>query len=280
MNPVLFEFGPISIYWYSVFILIAILLGSYLFFYKAKKIGLEESFYVNLVFYGIIIGIIGARLYYVLFNLDYYLSNPLQIFAVWNGGLAIHGGIISGLIWFIYYSKRHRKNVFKMLDIVSPSLILGQAIGRWGNFFNSEAHGPVTTKSYLESLNIPDFIINGMKINGKFYEPTFFYESIFDFIGFILLIIMSKSKKVKTGMIAATYLIWYSIIRFIIETFRTDSLMLGNIKVAKLVSVFLFLLGILIIMYNIDGNKTKKVIYKIIRKIKSTIKKILRRIIK
>ena len=280
MNPVLFEFGPISIYWYSIFILIAILLGSYLFFYKAKKIGLEESFYVNLVFYGIIIGVIGARFYYVLFNLDYYLSNPLQILAVWNGGLAIHGGIIAGLIWFIYYSKKHHKNVFKMLDLVSPSLILGQAIGRWGNFFNSEAHGPVTTKSYLENIHIPDFIINGMKINGKFYEPTFFYESIFDFIGFILLIVLGKSKKTKTGIVTATYLIWYSVIRFIIESSRTDSLMLGSIKVAKLVSIFLLFLGILIIIYNMDGNKTRKVINKIIKKIKIIIKKIIRRTLK
>lgn len=280
MNPVLFEFGPISIYWYSLFILIAIFLGSYLFFYKAKKIDLEESFYVNLVFYGIIIGIIGARLYYVLFNLDYYLSNPLQIFAVWNGGLAIHGGIIFGLIWFIYYSKKHHKNIFKILDLAAPSLILGQAIGRWGNFFNSEAHGPVTTKSYLESIHIPDFIINGMKINGKFYEPTFFYESIFDFVGFILLIILGKSKKTKTGIVAATYLIWYSVIRFIIESYRTDSLMIGSLKIAQLVSILLFLLGILIIMYNIDGNKTRKIVNNIIRKIKMLIKKILRRIIK
>ena len=110
MNPILFDFGPISIYWYSVIILLAILVGSYVFFRKAKKEGYDENFYTNLVFYGIIIGILGARLYYVIFNLDYYLSNPFQILAIWNGGLAIHGGILAGLIWFIYYCKKHKKN--------------------------------------------------------------------------------------------------------------------------------------------------------------------------
>ncbi len=275
MNPVLIEIGPISIYWYSIFILIAILLGSYLFFHKAKKAGLEENFYTNLVFYGIIIGIIGARLYYVLFNLNYYITHPLEILAVWNGGLAIHGGIIAGLIWFVYYSKKHKKNIFKILDLAAPSLILAQAIGRWGNFFNSEAHGGVVSKEHLSSIGVPDFIINGMHINGKYYHPTFFYESFFDIIGFILLILLGKKKNIKSGQIFGTYLIYYSIVRFIIESFRTDSLMLGIFKQAQIISIVLLLLGILILVYNLDVSKIKK----LKRKVKKIIKKILRRII-
>lgn len=276
MNPVLIELGPISIYWYSIFILIAILMGSYVFFSKAKKIGLEEKFYTNLVFYGIIIGILGARFYYVLFNLDYYSSHPLEIIAIWNGGLAIHGGIIAGLIWFIYYSKKHHKNIFKILDIAAPGLILAQSIGRWGNFFNSEAHGSVVSKDYLQSIGVPDFIINGMNINGKYYHPTFLYESFFDLIGFIILMILSKKKNIKNGQIFGTYLIYYSIIRFIIESFRTDSLMIGPLKQARVISIFLLLLGILIMVYNLDIAKVKR----LKKKVKNIIRKILRRILK
>jgi len=276
MNPILLDFGPISIYWYSIIILIAILIASYVFFSKAKKQNYDEKFYTNLIFYGIIFGIIGARLYYVIFNLDYYLSNPFQIIAVWNGGLAIHGGIITGLIWFIYYSKKNKKNIFKVLDMAAPALIIGQAIGRWGNFFNSEAHGTAVTKEYLESLNIPDFIINGMYIGGNYYHPTFLYESFFDLIGFIILIVLSRKKRIKNGQIFGTYLIYYSILRFIIESLRTDSLMIGNIKVAELISIFLFILGILVMIYNLDIDKVKKAK----KKIKKLIKKILRRIFK
>ena len=277
MNPILINLGPISIYWYSVIILIAILLGSYIFFKKAKKEKVyDENFYTNLVFYGIIIGIIGARIYYVLFNLDYYLSNPFQILAVWNGGLAIHGGILAGLIWFIYYSKKHKKNIFKILDMAAPALILGQAIGRWGNFFNQEAYGKLVSKEYLQTLPIPNFIVEGMNINGKYYHPTFLYESVLDFIGFIILTILGKKKNLKNGQIFGTYLIWYSICRFFIEILRTDSLMFGNIKAAMLVSLLLFILGILIMIYNLDIDKVKKVK----RKAKNLIRKILRRIIK
>ena len=276
MNPVLLELGPISIYWYSIFILIGILLGSYIFFSKAKKAGFDENFYTSLVFYGIIIGILGARLYYVLFNLGYYLHHPLEIFAIWNGGLAIHGGIIAGLIWFVYYSKKHKKNIFKILDMAAPALILAQAFGRWGNFFNSEAHGGIVSKEYLSSIGVPDFIINGMYINGHYYHPTFLYESFFDFIGFILLMLLGRKKNLKNGQIFGTYLIYYSILRFIVESLRTDSLMLGPIKVAQLISIILLLLGILIMVYNLDTQKVKRVK----NKVKKLIKKILRRIIK
>lgn len=244
MNPVLIELGPISIYWYSVTMLIAILTGSYLFIKQATKQGYEEKFITNLVFYGAILGILGARIYYVLFNLDYYLQDPIQIIEIYNGGLAIHGAIITGIIWFIYYSKKHKKNYLKLLDLAAPSLIIAQAIGRWGNFFNQEAHGPEVARETLENLNIPNFIINGMNIDGKYYHPTFYYESIWNTLGFILLIILRKKLKLKPGQLTGIYLIWYSFIRFFIESLRTDSLMLGNIKVAQLVSVILLLTGL------------------------------------
>lgn len=248
MNPVLIELGPISIYWYSLIILIAILIGSYIFIKSAKKQGYEETYLSNLIFYGAIFGILGARIYYVIFNLDYYLQDPVQIIEIWNGGLAIHGAIIAGAIWFVYYSKKHKKNFLKLLDLAVPSLILAQAIGRWGNFFNSEAHGPEVARQTLENLNIPNFIINGMNIDGKYYHPTFYYESIWNLLGFIVLIVLKKKLNLKPGKLTGIYFMWYSFIRFFIESLRTDSLMLGSIKVAQLISVLLFLIGLYLVL--------------------------------
>lgn len=248
MNPILIEIGPISIYWYSVIILIAILVGSYIFLSSAKKKGYNEEFLSNLIFYGIIFGILGARLYYVIFNLDYYLQDPIQIIEIWNGGLAIHGAIIGGLLWFIYYCKKHKKNFLKITDLTAPALIIAQAIGRWGNFFNSEAHGPEVARETLESLGLPSFVINGMKIDGKYYHPTFYYESIWNLIGFIVLIILKKKLKLKTGQLTGIYFMWYSFIRFFIESLRTDSLMLGGLKIAQVLSVILFILGLYLVL--------------------------------
>ena len=248
MNPILIEIGPISIYWYSLTMLFAILVGSYIFLSSAKKKGYDEKFLSNLIFYGIIFGIIGARIYYVIFNLDYYLKDPIQIIEIWNGGLAIHGAIIAGAIWFIYYCKKNKKNFLKIFDLAAPALIISQAIGRWGNFFNAEAHGPEVAKETLESLNIPSFIIDGMNIGGKYYHPTFYYESIWNLIGFVVLIILRKKLKLKTGQLTGIYFMWYSVIRFFIESLRTDSLMLGELKVAQVVSVLLFILGLYLVI--------------------------------
>lgn len=248
MNRVLLELGPISIYWYSVFILIAITTGAYIFFKLGKKEGYKEEFLTNLVFYGAIFGIIGARLYYVIFNLSYYLKNPFEILAIWNGGLAIHGGIIGGAIWFIYYCKKHKKSFLKLIDLAVPALILAQAIGRWGNFFNGEAHGPAVAVETLKNLCIPNFIIKGMNIDGVYYQPTFYYESLWCLLGFILLIILTKKIKPKPGFLTGIYLMWYSAFRFLIETLRTDSLMLGNLKIAQVISILLFLLGLYLII--------------------------------
>ena len=258
MNPIAIELGPISIYWYSIFILFAMFIGSFLFFRFAKKDGYKDEFLTNLLFYGIICGIVGARLYYVIFNLSYYVHNPLLIFAIWNGGLAIHGGILGGAIWFIYYSKKNNVNFLKIFDLIVPSLIIAQAIGRWGNFFNMEAHGPMVSKAFLESIHIPNFIINGMCIDGVYYHPTFFYESLWCFLGFVILLFVKKKCKVHTGTLTGIYFMWYSICRYFIEILRTDSLMIGQLKVAKIVSVLLFALGIFLIFYKKKVTRMSK----------------------
>ncbi|MCI8567704.1 MAG: prolipoprotein diacylglyceryl transferase, partial [Bacilli bacterium] len=141
MNRVALDFGVIQIYWYSILIFLGITFGCAVVYKEAKKYKVNEDYLINLLFYGLIFGLLGARIYYVAFNLDYYLKYPIEILEIWNGGLAIHGGIIAGLLWIIIYTKKYKIPTLKMLDFITPGLILGQAIGRWGNFFNQEAHG-------------------------------------------------------------------------------------------------------------------------------------------
>lgn len=258
MNPIALSLGPIKIYWYSIIILLAIITGSAVLFKQAKKQNIKEEIITNLIFYGVLWGIFGARIYYVLFNLNYYIKNPIEIVEIYNGGLAIHGGIIAGAIFFIYYSRKNKINFLKMFDIAAPALILGQAIGRWGNFINQEAHGPEVLKQTLENLPIPDFVIKGMKINETYYHPTFYYESVWNFLGFILLIVLRKKLNLKTGQLTGIYFVWYSIARFLIESLRTDSLMLGPIKVAQVVSVILFLLGLYLILRKKKDTRTNR----------------------
>ncbi len=255
MEKVALDLGPIQIYWYSIFIFIGMLVACFLIYKEAKKRGIEEDFLVNLTFNTIIIGIIGARLYYVLFNFSYYLDNPVEIFQIWNGGLAIHGGIIAGLLFIIYYCKKHEVNLWKMLDIIVVGLIIAQAIGRWGNFFNSEAYGPITTAAHLKSLGIPQFIIDGMYILGEYRQPTFFYESVWCLFGFLAMLIIRQYKYLKIGQLTSFYLIWYGIIRFIIEAMRTDSLMLGPLKMAQLVSLVFIVSGIIIFIKSTKTNQ-------------------------
>lgn len=255
MNPTI-DLGFISIHYYSLFIFLAVIVGGGLVIKEAKKFGFDEDFIVNLLFIAILIGIVGARLYFVLFNLDYYSLHPLEIFAIWNGGLAIHGGIIFALIFIVFYLKKKNINILLILDFIVVGLIIGQAIGRWGNFFNGEAHGPETTLAYLQDLHLPEFIINGMDIGGTYYIPTFFFESLWCLLGFILLLFFRRWKKNKIGMITSLYLIWYGIGRFFIEGLRTDSLMFFSLKVAQLVSLFMIISGI--ILFVICTKKSKK----------------------
>ena len=255
MNRVALDLGIIKIYWYSILVFLGITAACFIIFKESKKQKANIDDVIDLLFYGLLIGILGARVYYVIFNFSYYLANPLEIFAVWNGGLAIHGGIIAGLVFAIIYCKKKKINLTKMLDIVVVGLIIAQAIGRWGNFFNGEAYGPVTTLSHLKSLGIPKFIINGMLIEGKYHIPTFLFESLWCFLGFIILLFIRKIKNLPLGTLTSFYLIWYGIERFFVESLRTDSLMLGSLKVAQIVSIIFIISGITVLIYNIVKKK-------------------------
>lgn len=255
MNPVLIDLGIIQIYWYSVFIFLAILIGGTIVLKEAKRFNIPENFMLNLFFWIIPVSLIGARLYYVVFNWSLYSGDLASIFKVWEGGLAIHGGIIAGLIFTVVYTQKYKVNTLFILDFIVAGLIIGQAIGRWGNFFNGEAHGGIVAYQTLKNFLLPDFIIEGMKIGGNYYQPTFLYESIWCLIGFGVLLFIRRLKYLKIGQLSCCYFIWYGIGRFMIEMLRTDSLMLGNFRVAQIVSLIMILTGIIFLFVLGRGSK-------------------------
>lgn len=244
-----------DIRWYSIFILLAAIVGLFLFSREAKRFKYNSDFIFNMAFWAIIFGFIGARLYYVAFNFHMYEDNLFSILQIWNGGLAIHGGILFGLLTVILYCKKYNANILKVVDMAVPSLIIAQAIGRWGNFFNSEAYGSVVEKSVLEGYNIPTYVIDGMLINGNYHHPTFYYEFLWCLIGFAILFIVRRLKYIKTTQLTAFYLIWYSIGRFTIESLRTDSLMVGAFKTAQIASGVMFIAGLILLILTLRKSK-------------------------
>lgn len=248
IDPVAFQLGPIEVHWYGIIIAAGILLGYFIAQEGAKRAGLHKDALVDIIFWSAIFGFITARIYFVIFQWPYYAANPAEIPMIWHGGIAIHGGLIGGFITGVIICRRNNHNPLQVGDIIAPSIILAQGIGRWGNFMNHEAHGGPVAKSVLENMHIPEFIINNMYIDGRYYQPTFLYESIWDVLGFALLLFLRKHLRI--GETFFTYLIWYSIGRFFVEGLRTDSLMLtSNIRVAQLVSILLILIGIAMIIY-------------------------------
>jgi len=254
MDPVLFTAFGIEIRWYSILILVGIILAIGMLIKEGKRFNIPKDFLFNMAFWVIIFGIIGARLYYCVFNFNLYKDNLIDILKIWEGGLAIHGGIITGLLVIIIYSWKYKANVFRILDIVVLGLVLGQAIGRWGNFFNMEAFGPKTTLTFLHQLHLPQFVIDGMRINGSYYHPMFLYESIWCLIGFGILMMVRK-RNPKIGTQVSTYFLWYGIGRIIIENFRSDSLYLYDFRVSQIVSLILIIIGIIGLLI----NKSKKI---------------------
>ncbi|XCC67128.1 prolipoprotein diacylglyceryl transferase [Staphylococcus delphini] len=248
IDPVAFSLGGLEVKWYGIIIASAILIGYWIAQKSAQSVGFREDDLVNILLVCVFVAIISARLYFVLFQLDYYIQNPIEIPMIWHGGIAIHGGLIGAFAIGIYYCYRKNWHPFQLGDVVAPSIILAQGIGRWGNFMNHEAHGGPVSRSFLESLHLPQFIIENMQINGIYYQPTFLYESIWDVIGFIILITIRRHLKI--GETFFIYIIWYSIGRFYIEGLRTDSLMLTEtIRIAQAVSIVCIIIGIIFIVW-------------------------------
>ena len=250
IDPIALKLGPIAVHWYGVIIGIAVLLALYLSIKEGERRGIQEDNFYDFLIVALPVAIICARIYYVVFEWNYYASNPAEIIRIWDGGIAIYGGLIGAVLTLIIFCRVKKLSPWLFMDVMAPTVIMAQGIGRWGNFFNQEAHGVQTTRAFLERLCLPDFIINQMKIDGIYYQPTFLYESIWDLLGFgILMCLRHKNHLFKRGEVVLSYVIWYSFGRFFIEGMRTDSLMLGPLRVSQWLSVFLFFFGIGLILY-------------------------------
>ena len=246
MERAYIDLGFINIYWYSIIVMLAVFSAIMLILNEAKREKINTDFIYDIIFFTIPAGIVGARLYYVLFNWSEYQSHPLEILKIWHGGLAIHGAIIAGCLFIIGYCLYKHYNPLKILDIAVIGLIAGQIIGRWGNFFNKEAYGNITTYEFLrETLKLPHFIIEGMHINGFYHHPTFLYESLWNIVGLIILILIRERLKIKVGVLTFAYLIWYGIGRFFIEILRADSLLFFDIRIAQIISFMMVAIGII-----------------------------------
>jgi len=230
MNPIAFEVFGIGIRWYGILISIGLVLGVFIAMRESARLGIDENIILDFIIFAVPIAVLCARAYYVLFNLPYYGGDILKMINIRQGGLAIHGAVIGGAITAIVYSRLKKIEFWKLADLCAPGLILGQAIGRWGNFINKEAYGGPT--------NLPWAIT----INGVGVHPTFLYESLWNLMIFIFLMSIRKKKKFE-GQLFALYMMLYSLGRFFIEGLRTDSLMLGNFRVAQLVSLAMICAG-------------------------------------
>ncbi|MFR8711235.1 MAG: prolipoprotein diacylglyceryl transferase [Anaerotignum lactatifermentans] len=249
-----------DIYWYGIFIGLGVILGVLLALHEAKRTGQNPDTYLDFIIYAMIIAIIGARLYYVIFSWDFYSQHPEKIFAIREGGLAIYGGIIGGVITAIVYSHLKKKSFWVMADTMAPSLILGQMLGRWGNFFNKEAFGGFTDNLFAMRYQLsqvrasdvtPDILQNLVTVNGVDYiqvHPTFLYESMWSLCVFIILLILQRKKKFD-GQVCATYFFGYALGRVWIEGLRTDQLCIGNVPVSQALSAVLIIASVVLYVY-------------------------------
>lgn len=249
-----------DIYWYGIFIGLGVILGVLLALHEAKRTGQNPDTYLDFIIYAMIIAIIGARLYYVIFSWDFYSQHPEKIFAIREGGLAIYGGIIGGVLTAIVYSHLKKKSFWVMADTMAPSLILGQMLGRWGNFFNKEAFGGFTDNlfamryqlSQVRAFDVtPDILQNLVTVNGVDYiqvHPTFLYESMWSLCVFIILLILQRKKKFD-GQVCATYFFGYALGRVWIEGLRTDQLCIGNVPVSQALSAVLIIASVVLYVY-------------------------------
>lgn len=235
INPIAFEIFGIEIHWYAILIVSGMILALAIFKIRDGLYNIKFDDIIDLVIFIIPIAIISARLYYIIFNLEYYIKMPSQILNIRTGGLAIYGGIIGGIITCIIFCKKKGIKLLDLLDYMAPGLALGQAIGRWGNFVNIEAYGSQTTFAWRM----------GIYELGEYIEvhPTFLYESIATFILFIVLMSI-KDKRKFSGQLTYIYFMVYGFVRMIIEGIRTDSLMFGSIRISQMVSLVLVIIGV------------------------------------
>jgi phosphatidylglycerol:prolipoprotein diacylglycerol transferase len=282
LDPVAIAIGGIKIHWYGIILGTAALVGLLLIIREGKRYGISPDFFMDLVLIGVPSAIIGARIYYVAFQWEDYQNNLSEVFKIWHGGIAIHGALIGAVIGGIIYTRMKKVNFWRIADIAAPGLIVGQMIGRWGNFINQEAHGGVVERSFLsDTLHLPNWIVNYMEIEidgvWAFYHPTFLYESIWNLLGLVFLLWLRRRPFLRVGELFLSYFVWYSIGRFYIEGLRTDSLAFhgpewlaslvnglwapmkivfdagelpeggGNVRIAQLIGIFIIIAAVIMI---------------------------------
>lgn len=284
LDPIAFKLGFLTVNWYGLILGTAALAGLLLAIQEGKRFGLPADFFMDLLLVGVPSAIVGARLYFVAFKWEYYSAHPLEIFQIWQGGIAIHGALIGAVIAAIIYIRRKGYSFWRIADICAPSLLIGQAIGRWGNFMNQEAYGGPVSEAFLrDTLHLPNFIVEQMWIQDAFRHPTFLYESLWNIAGLALLFILRRQKFIKAGEIFLSYFIWYSIGRFFIEGMRTDSLAFtgpgwlqslmellwspvgivfepghmayGNVRIAQLIGIVIILAAVILIIVRRRSGK-------------------------
>lgn len=240
-SQIAFYILGIPIYKYAVCIVLGIITAIVLARISKEKFGIKYEDMLEIMLYAITFGIIGARIYFVIFKLEHYLSNPLKIFNIRDGGLAIYGGLISGLVAILIACKIKKIKVLDLLDYIVPFVAIAQSIGRWGNFFNIEAYGKQTNSIFRMGIEtIEDYIE---------VQPIFLYESIATFLIFIFLRCMQKRRKFS-GEIVLEYVMLYSFIRIFLENFRIDSLMLFNFRISQILSIFIFIISLILFIKN------------------------------
>lgn len=256
LDPVAFSLGSLSVYWYGICLMTGTLVAYFWTMRYIKRLGISENKFVWMLIFGVIVGVIGARIWYVVFEWQSFKGDLGMIFDLRTGGLAIHGVIVSVAIYMIILAKIWKVPLIGLLEVLAPGLLIGQIIGRWGNFFNQEAHGGLVPgdsldaqRAWLTGLGIPTFIVNQMYIATPtdvapvvgYYHPTFLYEMLMNLTGFTLIVLLRRVwKHYWMGDGFLFYLMWYGIVRFIIEIMRTDPLMIGSLKMAQVSSVIAF----------------------------------------
>lgn len=246
IDPVAIRLGPLTIRWYALFIVAGLILAVYLAMTEAPHKKIKSDDVLDFILIAFPLAILGARLYYVIFEWSYYSQHLDQIFSIWNGGLAIYGGLITGALVLLVFSYYRLIKPLDFLDIAVPGVMIAQAIGRWGNFVNQEAYG----KAVSQLNYLPKWMQEQMFIDDSYRTPTFLYESLWNTLGFaIILFLRRRPNFLKEGEITFFYLIWYGCGRFVIEGMRTDSLMVMGLRVSQWLSAFLVLLGLVAIIY-------------------------------
>lgn len=260
LNPIALQLGGLAIHWYGIIIAAAVAISFVITVPEAKKQAFNFDYFIDLLIWAIPLAIVSARIYYVAFEWSYYRVHPNDIFKIWEGGIAIYGALIGAIVTALIFTRLKKIFFWQVVDIAAPALIIAQAIGRWGNFMNQEAYGEAVSRSFLEGLHLPAFIINQMNIDGVYHQPTFLYESLWNVVGFVVLLFIRRLLPLKQGEVFLSYVIWYSFGRFFIEGMRTDSLMVGmlgvDIRVSQLLALILVVGCLGLWVYRRLTNKT------------------------